>query len=61
MKQVNYKGLDPEDLHTCQHCKHTYHDISIHQNVCAKYGQSITPMDYISVNDCKEYKSPYIK
>ena len=30
------------------------------QKVCAKSGQPIAPMDYIQVNDCEEYKSPYI-
>ena len=60
MKQVNFKGLDPDDLHTCQHCQHSFHDIDINRKVCARSGQPIAPMDYISVNDCEEYKSPYL-
>ena len=60
MKQINFKGLDPDDLHTCQHCQHSFHDIGMCQKVCAKSGQPIAPMDYIQVNDCEEYKSPYL-
>ena len=60
MKKVTFKGLDPEDLHTCQHCQHSFHDIGMCQKVCAKSGQPIAPMDYIQVNDCEEYKSPYL-
>ena len=60
MKQVTFKGLDPDDLHTCQHCQHSFHDIGMCQKVCAKSGQPIAPMDYIQVNDCEEYKSPYL-
>ena len=60
MRKVNFKGLDPEDLHTCQHCQHSFHDIDINRKVCSKLGQPIAPMDYISVNDCEEYKSPYL-
>ena len=60
MRKVNFKGLDPEDLHTCQHCQHSFHDIGMCQKVCAKSGQPIAPMDYIQVNDCEEYKSPYL-
>lgn len=36
MRKVNFKGLDPEDLHTCQHCQHSFHDIGMCQKVCAK-------------------------
>ena len=60
MKKVNFKGLDPDDLHTCQKCQHSFHDIGMCQKVCAKSGQPIAPMDYIQVNDCEEYKSPYL-
>jgi len=60
MKKVTFKGLDPDDLHTCQHCQHSFHDIGMNRKVCAKSGQPIAPMDYIQVNDCEEYKSPYL-
>jgi hypothetical protein len=60
MKQVNFKGLNPDDLHTCQHCKHSFHDIGMNRKTCARSGQPIAPMDYIQVNDCEEYKSPYL-
>lgn len=60
MKKVTFKGLDVFDLHTCQHCQHQFHDIGINRKVCSKYGHIIAPMDYIKVNDCEEYKSPYI-
>ena len=60
MKKVTFKGLDPDDLHTCQHCQHSFHDIGMCQKVCVKSGQPIAPMDYIQVNDCEEYKSPYL-
>lgn len=53
-------GLDPEKLHTCQHCQHSFHDIGMCRKVCAFSGETIAQMDYISVNDCKNYKSPYI-
>ena len=60
MRKVNFKGLDPDDLHTCQHCQHHFHDIGMNCKVCSKSGQPIAPMDFISVNDCEEYKSPYL-
>ena len=60
MRKVNFKGLDPEDLHTCQHCQHHFHDIGMNRKVCSESGQPIAPMDFISVNDCEEYKSPYL-
>lgn len=60
MKPITFKGLDPDDLHTCQHCQHSFHDIGMNRKACAKSGQPIAPMDYIQVNDCEEYKSPYL-
>lgn len=60
MAKVNFKGLDPDDLHTCQHCQHSFHDIGMNRKVCARSGQPIAPMNYIQVNDCEEYKSPYL-
>ena len=47
MKKVTFKGLDPEDMHTCQHCQHSFHDIGMNRKVCARSGQPIAPMDYI--------------
>ena len=58
MRKVTFKGLDPEDLHTCQHCQHHFHDIGMNRKVCSESGQPIAPMDFISMNDCEEYKSP---
>lgn len=60
MNRVNFKGLDPDDLHTCQHCQHSFHDIGMSRKVCSMSGHPIAPMDYISTNDCEEYMSPFI-
>ena len=60
MPKVNFLGLDPESLHTCIHCQHSYHDIGLSRKVCAVSGQAIAPMDYLAVNDCMDYKSPYL-
>ena len=60
MKKVNFKGLNPDDLHTCQHCQHAYHDTGMQSKVCGKSGERISPMDYLSTNDCELYKSPFL-
>ena len=59
MENVRFGGLDPLDLHTCQHCQHARHDIG-RGKVCAKSWLPIAPMDYISVNDCEDYTSSYL-
>ena len=51
MRKVNFKGLDPEDLHTCQHCQYSFHDIGMNLKMCARSGQPISPINYIQVND----------
>ena len=58
MKKVTFKGLDPENMHTCQHCQHSFHDI-VNGKMCEYYGHIPTAY-YIQVNDCGAYKSPYM-
>ena len=58
MEKITFKGLDPEDLHTCQHCKNAHYDIDIHSMVCPK--GIILAEFYIQVNDCKDWLSPYL-
>lgn len=65
---VNFLRLDPEDLHTCNHCQHHYLDIDemtdrvlhkCHQH--EKTGQYIiNPMQTHYVNDCELWRSPFI-
>lgn len=61
MKKPNFTHLDPEDLHTCQHCTNTYIDIDKRHDgiMCLKYGL-IEHNKAIMVNDCEQWGSPYV-
>lgn len=57
----NFTHLDPEDMHTCQHCSNMYLDIDkrLKGVMCPKYGL-ITHNNAIMVNDCEQWGSPYV-
>lgn len=61
MTKPNFTHLDPEDLHTCQHCGNAYIDIDKrHEGImCPKYGL-IKHSNAIMVNDCEQWGSPYV-
>ena len=61
MTKPNFTHLDPEDLHTCQHCGNAYIDIDKRHDgiMCPKYGL-IKHTNAIMVNDCEQWGSPYV-
>lgn len=57
MNKVNFLRYDPEDMHDCDHCQNLVLDLG-RGLVCRVHDEEMTYVH--AVNDCKDWKSPYL-
>lgn len=59
MDKINFAHLDPESLHTCQHCQNIYLDVDDGYKCRMHPGMKYEGSQHIAVNTCDDYLTPW--